>query len=142
MNFEELKVGNYIEWSGQVKRISSTWSHDSVHYPEAFSGIAITPIKGDCDKVIKSEELNPIQASEDWLKNLGLKPAEEKENLYYKGEFAVEVFGEIFLVGRRCLTKTKEGNVMVFENLVTMIYIHHIQNLASALCGEELTITK
>lgn len=84
----------------------------------------------------------PISITKEWLEDLGLKRAEERENLYYIGEFAVEFSIGACSVGRRQLTRTDNGPTMIFEHLVSMTYIHHIQNLASSLCGEELTITK
>lgn len=125
---QEIRIGNYFNCYGMRVQVAAI----DMEYVEHITD----------EGRFKIADLEPIPITKYLLKNLGLQRAEEKDNLYYKDNFAI-VFGiGACSVGRRQLTKTKEGPAMVFEHLVSMIYIHHIQNLASSLCSEELMITK
>lgn len=77
------------------------------------------------------DRFEPLLLSEEWLKKMGFKEEEWFKGVYSCGDFSIE-------------SRDFQPVVMGHDDFVPfgkpVEYVHHLQNLFYALCGEELTI--
>ena len=124
MEANELRIGNYITWTLKNKKESTPTKVDLV----CTDGVCIKT-----DVSIPINEVNPIPLTEEWLiKNLS-EYIDGSEHSQY-GRFIP--VGVLYIQFPRFELQTAAGNYLG----VTVKYVHQLQNLYFAICGEELTI--
>jgi hypothetical protein len=131
MKAEELRIGNYVEWSTpalaiNIKELShKVSSKDLVNLEE--------------NKIL----LEPIPLTEEWLVKFGFTESKEHNNFQSKAFHITISENKIFEIrtnnqGTR-MWNNKHGWKQQYEDIdVYPKYVHQLQNLYFALTGEEL----
>jgi hypothetical protein len=122
LNCNELRIGNYLEMLGKVKKVECI-----SNLPARKEMYWLT-----CKDMIDTKiiHFNPILLTEDWLLKLGFVK-NDFDSHYEKGEFYIEVWEKDFVF------RWNDFNIDINLNSV-----HRIQNLYFTLTGEELTLIK
>ncbi len=118
MKATDLRIGNYVNYLGEVQEVTGI---DSEY-------VYLDTITFD---YVEHDEIEPIPITEEWLLKLGFEPEEEDSAYYFSEE--CEYLQVVNYV---------DGFVFEKENteLVSLNYIHELQNLYHAITGNELEI--
>lgn len=129
MKANELRIGNLVKCLGEERELIGITKHNgsnetALHYAE-FKGVI----------PIKLFHLKPIPLTEEWLLKFGFNDAtggwggsQGSERFYEKGIVEIQTYD----------SDDKWHLKGQFE--VKFKYVHQLQNLYFALCGEELEI--
>lgn len=114
MKANELRIGNYVNYCGQIITAGDCWD-------DIFHGIS----KHKKDKVT----IEPIPLTEQWLKDFGLNP---KNNYFKQLGVCYENGSYIAAFDDNEFGHNKEDEFLIK-------YVHQLQNLYFAIMGKELT---
>jgi hypothetical protein len=131
MNERDLRIGNLVSYGVNIVPIRSIHT-ESVLKNEVTVYVELNEkLQNYC---LNINEIEPIPLTEEWLIKMGF---EIKQGLisYDKGKLCL-YFGETILSGEK--GRTYFNSWAILEH--TPKYVHTLQNLYYALCGEELTI--
>jgi hypothetical protein len=120
MTAKELKIGNYVDWNGEIAKISQLLEM------EVFF---------KCGETDLYSSLKPIPLTEEWLLRLGFRKANEKLYFLPVPNLAMEIHS-VFYRDTWLIELANDR-----KNIVTEAFqVHQLQNLYFALTDEELTI--
>lgn len=123
MDVRELRIGNYLQYFGNVVQVEGI-----VKTPNGYD---IQLSEGDFAS-INSNSLEPIPLDEDWLGKFGFEKdvVFEDNELFHKNNLSVQAIK----IGY-------DNCVLWYDNeiLSNLQHVHTLQNLYFALTGEELT---
>lgn len=128
---QEIRIGNYVSYNNQTCYVFVI-AEDVCQ----IRGEKISFISGS---IIKYKHIAPIELNEDWLLKFGFEKKQIREELKNKlGDYAFSLSGVSFFT----LIQDSDGFMLSkFETyIITVKYVHQLQNLFFALTGEELTI--
>jgi hypothetical protein len=134
MNANELRLGNYIQDTNYPERVCRvfrlTQGNDfniTYHYDRVC----------ECSYANeRKESLQPIPLTEEWLMKFGFKLTISNKDSGYK-QYGINKngFDIMFSIDCNCCPEC------FIENIgIEITYVHQLQNVFFALCGEELTI--
>lgn len=119
MKANELRIGNYVYFHGDVEEINMV------------DGFGV--IGREEQPLCSIDEVEPIPLTEEWLLRFGFEEEGESFNL---NDFSIELIGDD---GRWC-TYFFDTYHSVECSLSLIKYVHQLQNLYFALTGEELIL--
>jgi|688.fasta_scaffold250878_3 hypothetical protein len=110
----ELRIGNFVDWNGEVGIVSQLWEKD---------------IFFKCGETDLYDAINPIPLTEEWFGKFGYYN-ENRPNHFIKDEMTIDehTFWDC------------NGMFIEDKNGVRIRYVHQLQNLYFALKQRELTI--
>ena len=117
MTSNELRIGNYVYFHGDVKEINMV------------DGFGVIGRKEQ--PLFSIDEFEPIPLTEEWLLRFGFELDIEDDG-YQKGKYKVSVSDE------GCLFFIYMGYYP--EEIAEFKYVHQLQNLYFALTGKELIL--
>jgi hypothetical protein len=120
MKRTELRIGNWIDWNGELGVISQL-----LELEVAFK----------CGESDLYKSLKPIPLTEEWLLKFGFK----KDTKY---DWELKVNGVLFygMCDDSQPINTGIGILNLPNSIINIKHVHQLQNLYFALTGEELTI--
>jgi len=121
MEANELRIGNYLEMLGKVRKIQCI-----SNLPSRKEMYWLT-----CENMIDTKIIHfkPIQLTEEWLLKFGAKELKPKRG----------VLKELVLKKVR-IEMSNSGNFYYKNSKLILESVHQLQNLYFALTGEELTV--
>jgi len=139
MKATELRIGNYLQYD---KRLHSVRGLDINH------GLVLTPIEvpNQGYPCVHLDTIKPIPLTEEWLLKFGFEEEHDEHGygLVFKFKTTQDVFMKVIYEHEfRGLYLDKNMNKGFYGFRFSNIdykYVHQLQNLFYALCGEELTI--
>ena len=111
MKANELRIGNYVEYSGELVNI--------VGITEEHPFINMITID-----YLEYEEIRPIPLTEEWLIKFGFEHHKHQEDMYFISGMQVWNCNDLFMCNK---------------NGIILNSVHRLQNLYFALTKEELT---
>jgi hypothetical protein len=81
----------------------------------------------------------PIPLTEDWLRKMGFKGMPEDSGAWYLNPVLFDM-GGIGSMSSDFELSGSSGDYRYSRNVPTVKYVHQLQNLYFALCGQELTL--
>lgn len=116
----ELRIGNYVEWNRGIFKCCQIFNNS------VENELWCKPLN----------ELHPIQLTEEWFLKLGLEKCFSND-YWYSIKFGdkrllVSILGNVEI-------KKWDGTMIGFLSICE--YVHQLQNLYFALCGEELVFS-
>lgn len=122
MKANELRLGNWVYNPVQKKELKADVRIISSVFHDNRRGVT------------KEFRFQPIPVTEEWLIRFGFKQEKTEDILYYfKENDDCVSFG---------LYRLSEEEWELYTGSKTIKYIHEVQNLYFALCGEELNCSK
>jgi hypothetical protein len=122
MKANELRIGNWVDWNGELGVISQL-----LELEVAFK----------CGESDLYESLQPIPLTEEWLLKFGFEMINSSPINY-----------KIYCLKDITFNVIKDSNIKLYNKIVyseqykLIESVNQLQNLYFALTGEELTITK
>jgi hypothetical protein len=115
MKANELRIGNYYDYNGQVIKVT----------PNTILGLWKT------DRTL----VQSIPITEEWLKRFGFIKSPAGNSIYLPmPELKAEIHFELFRSSLVCVLYCSTGSFIPND----IKYVHQLQNLYFALTGEEL----
>ena len=129
MEAKELRLGNYIEWSGNIHKVIAI----------DLQGVFIKK-KNLQLRFIKT--IKPIPLTEEWLLKFGFK---RHGGDYYNDIIILKNVvcfdtGRVFDAFEIKIFPNELGSAQEVEGMLEISYVHQLQNLYFALTGKELII--
>ena len=122
MNLNELRVGNYVCTSYMKK---SVFKVNAIHSDRLYFESIVENFKSDTIPIY----VEPVKLTEEWL--LKAKLTQTIQNTFLMGGF--ELIYD---------SPNERYNVHTFRGIICVVrYVHQLQNLYFALCGEELVFS-
>lgn len=124
MEATELRIGNYLLYNSDIKKVSSIHNDNTIRFKDGSSSIGCF--------IIKNKNIKPIPLTEEILLKCGF----EKQMAW---TFSVDLIGGIrfvYYLGEKGWSLNNK-NYSDFPNLK---YLHQLQNLIYAITGEELNV--
>jgi hypothetical protein len=147
MKTEELKLENLVmidnelllETKGEIFIITGIQRRSQNDFPDSDSVISLIPLKRSWRNYSQFNEfIRPIPLTEEWLKKFGFEGKINNISLcgnFYLGydpEYHRHKMALWYQKGSWCFSHTEQFTVLK--------YVHQLQNLYFALCGQELEI--
>lgn len=138
INTRELRIGNLVNHStrGVVEVLEVYTNRINIHAPE----LNMKQIG------VEINRFEYVSLNEEWLVKFGLIK-KYLENPFEEGGYDLDENGNrwyYWVKGLFNLEIQSNGEIWfeVYNHYIHVKYVHHLQNLYSALCNEELTINK